>query len=70
MTKATDWINDWPKGSEPRSLPYREGVQAGYDWVIAGRPRGGLPKPNYALGTAELDAYLAGLDHGKRLANR
>jgi len=50
-----DWINDWPEGSTPRSLPYREGFQLAYTET---RIRHNL----YPPGTTEHDAFWAGHD--------
>ncbi|BBL72792.1 hypothetical protein [Methylogaea oryzae] len=60
-----DWINDWPSGWCQRSLPYRQGHQAGYDWVQAGKIAGTLQKCPYVEGSVEMDAWFAGMEAGK-----
>ena len=55
---SRNWINNWPEGSTPRSLPYREGFQLGYNKTP-------IRHNLYPPGTAEHDAFWAGHDAGK-----
>lgn len=48
----------------PRSEPYRQGVRAGLERRLEGRRLA----PPYHPGTAEADAWAAGLDEGLALA--
>ena len=51
-----------------RSAQYQGGMLAAVAWCLADRPRGELTSPPYSEGSAELDAWLSGIEAGKRLA--
>lgn len=56
-----DFINRWPQGWTARSTAYRQGFQCGF--------RGEHRKPTlrqcpYTAGSAEFDAWYAGIDAG------
>lgn len=53
-------------GREPRSAAYRQGMLQTLQRRLDGTP---FPPLTYRLGTAERDAYFAGMDEGNTLAN-
>ncbi len=55
----------FPPGRPPRSQAYRAGVLDALLCLLDGTNEISLP---YQMGSAEADAYLAGKDEGRRLA--
>jgi len=53
----TNYIDSWPEGRTPRSLPYRQGFERGY--------HGTDVTAEYKAGSAEHDAYWSGYQNGK-----
>jgi hypothetical protein len=54
--------------ADPRSAPYKAGMVAGLRFKVDGVP----PLRDFCFqpGTAEADAFCAGIDHGKALASQ
>lgn len=54
--------------ADPRSAPYKAGMVAGLRFKVEGVP----PMRDFCFqaGTAEADAFCAGIDHGKALASQ
>lgn len=63
---AAVFENAFFPGREPRSAAYREGMLQALQRRLDGTP---FPPLKYRLGTAERDAYFAGMDEGNTLAN-
>lgn len=54
--------------ADPRSAPYKAGMAAGLRFKVDGVPP--MRDFCFTVGTAEADAFCAGIDHGKALASR
>lgn len=68
--ECRDWVNHWPCLRDPRSLPYRQGFQYGYDRKAGFCERRGRFACPYAIGTVEADAWYAGNEAGRAEAGR
>ncbi len=70
MTQAAEQLHAQVFGGirAPRSVPYKIGALQGMAYVLGESES--IETPPYRPGTAELDAWRAGIDEGKREAHR